>query len=79
MLYLRFVNGEERVFSMLSLFPPILGDVEWSETVFAPLRHPDEFEKIEVINNGGGVEWACGADLSRDTLYLRGAYLPPHG
>ena len=79
MLYVRFVGGEERIFSMLSLFPPLSEDPAWEETVFAPLRDPDAFADVTVIHNGGGVEWACGADLSRDTLYLRGAYLPPHG
>lgn len=33
---------------------------------FSPLSAPDEFAKV---NNGGYfIEWACGADLSADTV-----------
>ncbi len=36
---------------------------------FEALRHPDEFMKIS--NGGYFVEWACGADLSADTIEAR--------
>ncbi len=44
--------------------------------VFAPLADPAEFARVEVVERGDGVAWACGADLSRDTLYLAGAPVP---
>ena len=37
--------------------------------VFEELREQDEF--IKVINGGYFVEWACGADLSADTIEAR--------
>ena len=37
--------------------------------VFEELREHDEF--IKVINGGYFVEWACGADLSADTIEAR--------
>jgi hypothetical protein len=36
---------------------------------FAALRYPDEF--VKVFNGGYFVEWACGADLSADTIEAR--------
>jgi hypothetical protein len=36
---------------------------------FLPLRDPDEFAKVS--NGGYFVEWACGADLSADTIEAR--------
>ena len=33
---------------------------------FEDLRRPDEFAKV--FNGGYYVEWACGADLSADTI-----------
>ncbi len=36
---------------------------------FEALRHPDEF--VKVFNGGYFVEWACGADLSADTIEAR--------
>lgn len=71
-LWVRFANGEERVFDVSDFIQP--------RTAFTPLCDEREFRRVEVINGGGGVGWACGADLSRDTLYLRGARaLPPNG
>lgn len=34
--------------------------------VFQPLRDPEEFGKV--THGGYFVEWACGADLSADTI-----------
>ncbi len=36
---------------------------------FEDLRQPGEF--VKVINGGYFVEWACGADLSADTIEAR--------
>ncbi len=36
---------------------------------FEDLRRPDEFAKV--INGGYFVEWACGADLTADTIEAR--------
>ena len=36
---------------------------------FDDLRRPGEFAKV--INGGYFVEWACGADLSADTIEAR--------
>lgn len=40
--------------------------------VFQRLKDEDEFRRVEPINNGGGIGWASGADLSRDTVYVIG-------
>ena len=40
--------------------------------VFQRLKDEDEFRRVEPINNGGGIGWSSGADLSRDTLYVTG-------
>lgn len=40
--------------------------------VFQRLKDEDEFRRVNPINNGGGIGWASGADLSRDTLYAVG-------
>jgi hypothetical protein len=37
--------------------------------VFQPLRKREEF--LEVFNGGYFIEWACGADLSADTIEAR--------
>lgn len=36
-------------------------------------RLKDEFRRVRPVNNGGGIGWASGADLSRDTVYVTGA------
>lgn len=36
---------------------------------FRPLKNPEEFAKVR--NRGYYVEWACGADLSADTIEAR--------
>ena len=40
--------------------------------VFRRLMDEDEFRCVAPINGGGGVGWASGADLSRDTVYAVG-------
>ena len=40
-----------------------------SYEAFEDLRHPSEFMKV--FNGGYFVEWACGADLSADTIEAR--------
>lgn len=40
--------------------------------VFQRLRDEDEFRRVQPINNGGGIGWESGADLSRDTVYATG-------
>ena len=40
-----------------------------NDEVFEELRDPEEFAKV--INGGYFVEWACGADLSADTIEAR--------
>jgi hypothetical protein len=43
--------------------------------VFAPLKESDNFKKI---NNGKYyIEWACGADLSADTLEVNWTKITP--
>ena len=39
------------------------------DEAFAYLRETAEFEKV--VNGGYFVEWACGADLSADTIEAR--------
>jgi hypothetical protein len=38
--------------------------------VFRALRLPDALADVSVVPGGGGVEWACGADLSANRLYF---------
>jgi hypothetical protein len=39
------------------------------DEAFEPLRDPAEFARV--TNGGYYVEWACGADLSADTIEAR--------
>ena len=39
------------------------------EGVFAPLKSPEEFQKVRVNPELGTVCWPCGADLDPDVLY----------
>ena len=45
--------------------------------VFRCLTDEREFRRVEPINGGGGIGWASGADLSRDTLYAVGEPVTP--
>ena len=40
--------------------------------VFRRLKDDAEFRRVGPVNGGGGVGWASGADLSRDTVYAAG-------
>ena len=40
-----------------------------ADEAFEGLRRPSEF--VKVFNGGYFVEWACGADLSADTIEAR--------
>ena len=40
--------------------------------VFRRLQDEQEFRRVQPINDGGGIGWESGADLSRDTLYAVG-------
>lgn len=40
--------------------------------VFRRLEDEAEFRRVRPINDGGGVGWESGADLSRDNLYAKG-------
>ena len=42
---------------------------------FAHLKNRVEFERIR--NGGYFIEWACGADLSADTIEARWEIVPP--
>lgn len=66
-LSIRFVNGEHRVFDV--------GRLVEQGGMFAPLADEDQFKAVSVLKHGRGVEWECGADLSRDTLYLGSRYV----
>ena len=63
-LLVTFDDGETRQFDLRPLL---------SRGVFRSLREPEAFASLEVVNEGGGVAWASGPDLSAETLYHRGA------
>jgi len=56
-----FENGEEKLFDM---------KLYLMYEVFQPLNDIEEFKKIYI--DFGTVCWECGADLSRDTFYIKG-------
>ncbi len=57
-----FATGERRRFDVAPLM---------SQGVFRRLVEPAAFAAVSV-DEMGGVAWASGPDLSRDTVYLRG-------
>ncbi|OFZ12490.1 MAG: hypothetical protein A2Z20_04845 [Bdellovibrionales bacterium RBG_16_40_8] len=59
-LIVQFNNGQKKKVDLSSLLknPP---------PVFAALREANEFKKVSV-NPVGGIQWACGADLSAEYL-----------
>jgi hypothetical protein len=59
-LLLKFDSKEQRIFDVT----PYL-----EYEVFNPLKDNNEFNNIYI--DFGTVCWKCGADLSRDTLYLK--------
>lgn len=60
LLYVRSDDGRSGLFDVT----PFL-----ESEAFAPLKKQEEFERIH--NGGYFVEWACGADLSADTIEAR--------
>jgi hypothetical protein len=46
----------------------------FDSVAFRPLADPEEFAKVR--SGGYYVEWACGADLSADTIEARWVRLP---
>ena len=59
-LLLKFDSNEQRIFDV----EPYL-----EYEVFSPLKDENEFKNFYI--DFGTVCWKCGADLSRDTLYLK--------
>jgi len=56
-----FENGEVKTFDMK---PYLMYEL------FQPLKYIDEFKKFYI--DFGTVCWECGAELSRDTFYIKG-------
>lgn len=69
-LYLCFEDGVEGVIGLKELIP--------FEGVFAQLREPSFFERVQVNAELGAICWPNGADLDSDVLYatLTGRPLP---
>lgn len=63
-LYIRFGNGESRLFDV----GPYL-----NKGVFKELRNESYLKKVRIIS--GGIDWPHEQDLSADTLYYRGISL----
>ena len=59
-LLLKFDSKEQRVFDV---------ELYLKYEVFSPLKDKNEFRNYYI--DFGTVCWKCGADLSRDTLYLK--------
>lgn len=66
-LRVRFADGTEREVDVA----PVL-----HLPVFQPLADPEAFRAVAIVDGGGGVEWASGADLCADTLYADGPRAP---
>ena len=62
-LRVTFVTGEVRRIDCRPLL---------EKGVFQRLKDEEEFRRVQPINNGGGIGWESGADLSRDTAYATG-------
>lgn len=60
-LFLQFENEEEKIFDM----KPYL-----KYDIFMPLQDKNEFKDFYI--DFGTVCWKCGANLSRDTFYIKG-------
>ncbi|MHB8420261.1 MAG: DUF2442 domain-containing protein [Myxococcales bacterium] len=61
-LHLRFEDGMEGDVDLAPLLAGFPG-------VFAPLRDPAEFAKVELWTEAGTVRWPNGADIAPETLY----------
>lgn len=59
-LLLKFETNEQKIFDV---YPYLKYEV------FKPLNQLDEFKDVYI--DFGTVCWRCGANLSRDTLYLK--------
>jgi hypothetical protein len=68
LLRLRFEDGVEGTVE--------LNELVKFEGVFAPLRDPLEFRKVQVHPELGVVCWPNGADLDSDVLYARITGIP---
>ena len=66
-LAVAFADGVEREIDLT----PVLG-----LGVFRPLADLKAFQAVTIVEGGGGVEWASGADLCADTLYAGGPKAP---
>jgi hypothetical protein len=62
-LQIRFEDGVEG--------SVVLDELVTFEGIFAPLRDPLEFRKVDVHPELGVVYWPNGADLDSDLLYAR--------
>ncbi|SRR5690606_16132747 len=58
-----FEDGEERRVDVAPLL---------TRGVFRQLTDPDAFAAVSVVEGGGGIEWACGPDLSAIRVYHGG-------
>jgi hypothetical protein len=67
-LQIRFEDGVEGSVALDELVP--------FEGVFAPLRDPAEFRKVQVHPELGVVCWPNGADLDSDVLYAKITGIP---
>ncbi len=66
-LAVAFADGAEREVDLT----PVLG-----LGVFRPLADVEAFAAVSIVEGGGGIEWASGADLCADTLYAGGPSVP---
>ena len=62
-LYVRFVNGDERVYACGRLLKC---------AAFRPLEDDSLFRKVKVDPGGYGVSWTDAIDLSESELWLQG-------
>ena len=69
-LRVTFETGETKLFDC----SPYLG-----EGVFRALTESEAFSRVRVVEEGGGVGWESGADLSRDNLYASGKPMASSG
>ena len=67
--HILYVETEEGTRGVFDLKPYLGGEV------FAPLQDRAEFSAVH--NGGYFLEWACGADLSADTIEAHLKTLPP--
>lgn len=58
-----FETGERRVYNVM----PLIG-----RGVFETIRDSEAFTLVSVVEGGGGIEWASGPDLSRNSVYFDG-------